>query len=542
MKSQWRLAVILVVFVALAGCDTDSDSSQENEYNPDDHFLHLVAGSEQEAVFNEIVRPWCELSKINCKLTMMGSVDQARLLQGDTSQLPYDGFWFASKVFQQLGDTQHVLQDVQPMFSTPIVYAGWQSEMDRLGFTGRDVGIDEVLGAVESNQTKVWITNPTQSNSGATVFFGFLNHFAGNGPGEALTAQQLESPKVQDGITRFAQSFDHTPPSTGTLMNECVDNPGECKTLFTYEALVIEYNKRLMAEGKELLFYAVYPRGSLAISDSPLGFLPHGDNSEKRKNFQALQTHLLSEEAQKKLVAQGRRPITSVGLNLPGAPAETFNPAWGIRPTLNEQPITYPAAAVIQTALDNYHTLYRKPADMYYCIDGSSSMADNNGWNGVKNAATLLFDPDESKKYLLQINPQDRTSVDVFNDEKLMDTQRVDGNDPDQLRAMKDRIVGTSPNGSTGIYRCLGRAADHFKATPAQGRKQLVVLMTDGRDNAGGPDHLDQIAGLNIPVIAISFGNDIDEGSLMRIATHTRGAYIHADDLVAALRQATGYK
>ena len=87
------------------------------------------------------------------------------------------------------------------MFLTPVVYAGWRSEMQRLGFVGRvrRGTIGDILDAVESGRTTVWVTNPTQSNSGATVLFGFLNHFAGNGPGQPLTQQQLDSPPVQDG-------------------------------------------------------------------------------------------------------------------------------------------------------------------------------------------------------------------------------------------------------------------------------------------------------------------------------------------------------
>ncbi len=65
----------------------------------------------------------------------------------------------------------------------------------KLGFVGRaDVQIADILTAVESGKTKVWVTNPTQSNSGATILFGFMNYFAGNGPGQALTQQQLDSP------------------------------------------------------------------------------------------------------------------------------------------------------------------------------------------------------------------------------------------------------------------------------------------------------------------------------------------------------------
>jgi Ca-activated chloride channel family protein len=425
------------------------------------------------------------------------------------------------------------------MFSTPIVYAGWKSEMERLGFVNREVTIEEVLQAVESKKTKVWVTNPTQSNSGATVLFGFLNHFAGNGPGVALTQAQLDSEPVQAGITRFSQAFDHTPPSTGTLMNECTAHPDQCKTLFTYEDLVIEKNRELVAAGKEPL-YAVYPKGSLAISDAPLGFLPHGDNPGKEATFKKLQDYLLTDAAQQKLQGIGRRPITSIGLSLPNAPKDVFNPDWGIQATLREQPIVYPAVAVIQAALNNYQTKYRTPADVVYCIDGSGSMGDNDGWKGVLQAAGLLFDPAQSAQVLLQVNPADRTTVLIFADKVKAGPWTVDGNDPAKLLDLKKKIEGQGPGGGTGIYRCLTKGAETFKTTPS-GHKPLMILMTDGHNTDGGKD-LNAIKAAGVPVIAIGFGGDIDEGAMQEIASQTGGVYIRSNDLAGALRQATGYK
>src|SRR5262249_22412800 len=163
--------------------------------------------------------------------------DQARLLASGNNA--YDAYWFASSVFEQVGDKSNVMQNVKPMFLTPVVFAGWQSEMRKLGFAGRtDVSIEQILAAVESHQTRVWVTNPTQSNSGATVLFGFMNYFAGNGPGKPLTLDQLDKPEVDQGITRFIQAMDQTPPSTGTMMNDCIAHPDICRTMFTYEDLV----------------------------------------------------------------------------------------------------------------------------------------------------------------------------------------------------------------------------------------------------------------------------------------------------------------
>ncbi|MGQ4599431.1 VWA domain-containing protein [Nocardia sp. R6R-6] len=521
----------------LTGCGGNRGSGPVREYAPDASVLNIVAGSEHAAVFQQVVQPWCREQKLTCTMTELGSVDQARLL--DAGDPPYDAFWFASSVFQQLGDTGHRLQQAQPMFSTPLVFAGTRGELDALGFTGRDVGIEEILAAAEAKKTTVWTTNPTQSNSGATVLLGFLNYFAGNGPGVPLTRSQLDSEQVRTGITRFTRAFARTPPSTGLLMAECLASPQQCKTLFTYESLVIEHNQELVRAGKQPL-HVIYPKGVLAISDAPLGFLPHGDNPQKLSNFRKLQDFLLSADTQQRLIRLGRRPITGIGLSLPDAPRDVFDPAWGVRATLTEQPITYPAAAVIDAALENYQTVYRTPTDLVYCIDSSGSMADNGGWTGVQRAADLLFDPAQSKKYLLQTGPRDRTAVLLFSNTAAT-TQWTSGNAASDLQSLRNTIRARDPNGNTGIYRCLSAAAKQFTGSADPDRKRLVVLMTDGADTEGG-NGLDDIARTGIPVVAIGFGSAVKDDALRAIAERTGGSYLTTDDMVAALRQAAGYR
>ncbi len=141
----------------------------------------------------------------------------------------------------------------------------------------------------------------------------------------------------------------------------------------------------------------VYSQGSLAFADSPLGFLPHGDNSEKRASFENLQMYLLTPDAQQALLKIGRRPVNSSGLSLPNLPKDildnVFRPDWGIVTDRQEQPLRFPSASVIENALYNYNTVYRPPGNFVYCIDGSGSM-EGDGWNGIKQAADILFDPD----------------------------------------------------------------------------------------------------------------------------------------------------
>lgn len=548
MRRMLAVAIIFVTLAAAACSGGGSNKATEPaQYNDDPKVLSIVMGSEQHLVFEQIVKPWCEQNGLTCNAQELGSVDQANKLSDDCSNPPpYDIFWFASTVFEQIGNERcNALVDSKPMFTSPIVFAGWKHVMDGLGFTpGSDTSIQQILEAVESGKTNVWITNPTQSNSGATVYFAFLNYFAGNPPGKALTEEQLDSEQVRNGITRFLSKFGHTPPSTKTMMDECAAAPERCDAVFTYEALVIEMNQQRVAAGQEPMT-VVYPQGSLAFADSPLGFLPHGDNSEKRANFDKLQKYLLTPDAQQALLKIGRRPVNSSGLSLPNLPKDildnVFRPDWGIVTDRQEQPIRFPSASVIENALYNYNTVYRPPGNFVYCIDGSGSM-EGDGWNGIKQAADILFDPDTAKKYMLLANPRDSTTVFIFDGDIKGGPWTVNGNKRDDLLGLRDKITGSGPGGDTNLRGCLARAADVFRSYGDDTRKKAVVLMTDGNDGGHDSAAIEQLAAMHIPVIAIGFG-DIDEHDLRDvIVAQTDGTYIHKDDVVSALRDAAGFR
>ncbi len=526
------LGAALALALGLTACGGGAGGSAP------DRTLRIVAGSEQRAVLDQIVVPWCESQRYTCEYTLMGSVDQARLLQSGSTD--YDAYWFASSVFAQVGNTDGKLRDVQSMFTTPIVFAGRESAMRQAGLVDRtDVTVGDVLTAIEDDQLQVWSTNPTQSNSGATTLFAFMNHFAGNGPGQPLTEAQLDSTEVEQGITTFVQAMDRTPPSTGTMMEECVANTDLCDTLFTYEALVIEQNQQLVAQGREP-FYAVYPQGALAITDAPLGFLPTGqDEQAKHQVFTELQTHLLQDEgARAELLSLGRRPADAIGLTLDNPDTNVFDPAWGIQTDIREQGISYPAATVIEEALDRYHTRYRRPVDTYYCLDGSGSMG-GKGWEGVQDAAHQVFNPEQARVNLLQTGPQDRTTVQVFHDSRAAGPYTVEGNDPDQLRQLESDVVSYEPKGGTDMYRCLQDAATDLSGDDS--RKKLIVLMSDGRSSGDEDRGQASVRTAGVPVVAIAFGT-ADPDQLQAVAAASGGAYVESDDLVSALREAAGYR
>lgn len=537
VKAQTRWSRVVMSMIAIAGVvlSACAPGGGERPFSSS-KTLRIVAGSEQRAILEQVVEPWCDKQGYSCPYELLGSVDQARLLQGGSTK--YDAYWFASSVFAQLGNRESKLADLEPMFTTPIVFAGRESVMKKLGFVGRtDVGIDDILAAIGKDNTKVWSTNPTQSNSGATTLFAFLNHFAGNEPGQPLTREQLDTPAVDEGVTAFVHTMDRTPPSTGTMMRECVES-SECQTMFTYEALVIEQNQALTAAGKEP-FYAVYPQGSLAISDAPLGFLDTGEESEaKRAIFTELQNYLLTDQAATDEIRRlGRRPADSVGLTLDNPDTKVFNPKWGIQTDIREQGITFPSAEVIDEVLARYHTRYRKPVNTFYCLDGSGSMA-GDGWKGVQDAMHQIFDPEQSRLNMLQTGPRDKTSVQIFDSGRKAGPFVVEGNDAAELKELEEQVSGVTPRGGTNMYRCLSDAVGDLSGDE---RKKLIVLMSDGQ-SAGSDNGLAARAKrLGAPIVAIAFG-DADPDQLRPLAEGSGGAFVESDDLVKALREAAGYK
>ncbi|MEO1492354.1 MAG: VWA domain-containing protein [Pseudomonadota bacterium] len=503
--------------------------------------LSIVSGSENKAL-EPIVRDWADANNIDVAMTYLGSVDISREL-GLGTETVYDAVWPAHSLWIELGDTQKVAKHRESILRSPVVLGLRKSIAERLGWVGRnDVTLEEIQSAAKAGEFRLSMTSATQSNSGASAFFGFLYALAGEP--DVLTSAHLGDAAVRASVSELLGLVDRSSGSSGWLKDSVVENPVAFDAMMNYEALIIEGNQDLVRVGQEPL-YVIYPASGMAVADSPLAYVSKGDVA-KEEAFLALQTHLLSDPVQQQLLALGRR-AGLIGL-AGGGSRDVWNPDWGIDLDRQIAPIPTPASEVIREALTLYQTDLRKPSLTVWVLDVSGSM-EGEPLDQLKQAMRLLLDPESATLNLLQPSSRDVTIVIPFNG-RVEDIWKLEGNDPARLADLDRKVQRLQAGGGTDLYYALGQALEQLEVYAKAGtlfdHLPAIIAMTDGASDEGNKAALSSYIetlsfGRDIPIHSIAFGK-ADEKQLKDLSEASIGRLFKAkDNLAGALRKAKGY-
>ena len=210
------------------------------------------------------------------------------------------------------------------------------------------------------------MSNPTQTNSGATAYLGLLSTLAGNP--EVLNTTHLEDEYVKQELVSLFNGMERSSGSESFL--EELFLKGSYEAVVTYESSIININNQLERNNQETL-YALYPIDGVSISDSPLAYIDNG-NDDKKELFLNFRNYILSDEGQELLAQTGRRTWFG-GVN-EKVDKDIFNPDWGIDTSKYIVPIKFPNTKIIQDALSLYQAELRKPIHTVFCLDYSGSM------------------------------------------------------------------------------------------------------------------------------------------------------------------------
>jgi Ca-activated chloride channel homolog len=535
------LGTVGFTLLLAAGC-SDSSNSNRPASGPngaptyDVNAFQIVSGSENESL-KPILDRFAKEKGVDLRVQFKGSIDiMLDLDQGKA--IAFDAVWPANSLWISLGDTQKIVKSQDSIMTSPVVFGVKESVAKRLGWIGKEVKMADILKAAEAGQFSFAMTSATQSNSGATAYLGFLHALAGSP--DVLTSKHLADPKVQEKIKALLGHIDRSSGSSGWLKRMVVENYDKFQAMVNYEALIIEANQKLVADGKEPLI-AIYPADGICISDSPLGYVDHG-SPEKEKIYKDLVAYLKSDAVQKEIIGLGRR-AGLVGFDAKNADPAVFNPAWGIDVNRVIAPIPLPKEDVLREALDLYQAGgLRKPSATIYALDCSGSM-EGKGISQLKQAMTLLLDPVQSKKIMIQPSARDIHIIVPFDAEPREKIVRT-GNDPQTLKELLGNVQRLRAGGGTDIYAAvIGGLRELKKLGPMDGYFPAVILMTDGQSD-GSIESLRlalQAQGYDVPVYSITFG-EADERQLQDIARLSGGQVFDGrKDMAKAFREAKGY-
>jgi Ca-activated chloride channel family protein len=515
--------LLLVAIVALSSCQQRHKS------------FRLLSGSENEPL-QPLIRSFAEQKGYDIDFAYQGSVDIMLNLESDTSA--FDAAWPASGLWITLGDQHHRVKYAKSILTSPVVFGIKKSLAQQLGFIGKPVKVADILAAIRSHQLHFMMTSASQSNSGASAYFGFLYALLGNP--EYITIQDLHKPELKTQIRELLSGINRSSGSSGWLKDLFLKGEGKYDAMVNYESTIIETNQELTRRGEEPL-YVIYPVDGLVIADSQLGYVDHGDK-EKEAFFRQLQDYLTSADIQARLLQLGRR--TGFAGQLTGAPDSVFKSDWGIDTKKILSPIKLPGEDVIREALSLYQTDFRKPSYTVFCLDYSGSMNENGGSAQVKTAMKLLLDQQEARRYFLQASPDDHIVVLPFN-HQIINQWEAEGSAKDSLKAVLDQVENLYADGGTDIYSPAIRGLQEILDQDSSKYIPAIILMTDGQSNTGKTFTDLQAAwsssGRDIPVFAILFG-DASETQLRQITELTRGNIFDGrKDMIGAFRKAKGY-
>ena len=526
-KNKLILTMLLaVITISLLGCATAAAPEKTAD-------LTILSGSENQ-VLEPIISEFNKNNNVTVKLTYQGSVDIMRELQKTTPG--YDAVFPANSLWVDMGDKLHKVKHLESISTTPVVFGIKKSVAEGLGFVGKPVTIKNILTAIENKKMNFMMTSATQSNSGASAYIGFIYSLLGNP--EMITKADLTNPKLTKNLKTLLSGVNRSSGSSNWLCDLFLK--GSYNAMVNYESLIIDTNKKLIAQGKEPL-YIVYPTDGLTIADSPLGYIDKGD-ATKEVLFTKFQSYLLSSKVQAKILALGRR--TGVGGTLTNVDPKIFNPAWGIDTKKILSPIKMPSTDVITDALNLYQTRLKKPSHTIFCVDFSGSMAGNGGEEQAKAAMKTLLTQSIAKQYLLQASPSDTITVIPFSDH-IISKWTIKGNNSTELNNLYKKIDSLEANNGTDIYSPVIDALKDMKNDDLSKISPSIILMTDGESNTGANFSDLQAAvkttKLDIPIFSISFG-DASSDQLNDIANLTRAKVFDGSaNLVNSFREVKGY-
>lgn len=529
-KLNYIIVIIIIYFILV--CLFNAIANNVNledimEETTSDTFK-IISSTENKDI-EETLKKYAKENQIDLQIDYAGTIEiMDKLNNGEK----YDAVWCSNSIWLYMLNDKISVKNSKSTSINPVVFGIKKSKAQELGFIDKEVYTKDILNAIRENKLKFSMSSPTQTNTGASAYLGFVSTLAGNP--EVLTEKDLENDQLKKELTQLYTGMTRSSGSDEFLEEMFLN--GNYEAVVTYETSIININKQIESQGKEPL-YIIYAKDGVSISDSPFAYIDNKDE-EKADEFSQLQKYILSNEGQSELVKTGRR-VWYGGTN-ENADKTVFNPNWGIDTSKYIVPVKYPSTEVIKKSLGIYQTELRKPIHTVFCLDYSGSMY-GKGNNQLTEAMDYILNEEEASKNLLQFSSKDKITIIPFNHQILGEYTTEDGRNTKDLI---NKITSTSVSGGTDIYLPAMKGLEILSQEDLETYNVSIVLMTDGASNYNRLDELTRLykqTGKDIPIFSIMFG-DAEEEQLQDIADLTNAKIFDGKtNLLEAFKQVRGY-
>jgi Ca-activated chloride channel family protein len=450
----------------------------------------------------------------------------------DSGAVDTDFAWPASGFFVQISVPQRILATAE-IARSPVVLGLKRPRAEALGWARQPPTWDEIALAVKRENLSLGMTNPIASDLGLAAL---LAAAAATTRGAALTAADLDIVKLKSLYSGSALIGG----SAGWLSDSYIRQEQRLDGMINYESQVLSLDA---ANSLTVPLAVITPRDGTVFADWPLMLV----NPARRAEYGRVVAYLRSRQAQELIVSHSwRRPVLE-GVRLPAGFA-------GRAPrTVTEEP----PPEFVDALLGIYQGQLRVPAQSYFVLDVSGSMAEEHRMDELKSALMVLggSEHDSLSGRFARFQPRERTSLTTFNS-AIVGHLDVDFGTPaaygPALAKFGDFVAALEPRGGTAIYDAVRASYEQAlrDRKQAPGYYRSIVLMTDGQSSSGASfdEFRDWYLSLpdtahDIPVFTIRFG-EADDTEMHALADLTGGRVFDAKatGLIAVFKEIRGYE
>lgn len=504
------LVLLLVMLLIVPGVVAEA---KNNSVRNADSF-RLLTTPENELIV-KYAEEYCTSQKIRLDVTYMGDIDAINELGAASDQ--YDAVWLSNSMWMYRLDSSVSVTDSKSTGIVPVV-VGIRPELYSESIKTIDdlMQLDGTFG----------IPSITRSDAGASSYLGI--YYAISGSPRMLTMDLALDEEIRARVNTYIKDYSEIYSTYEDL--EKLVNEGHNSYYFGYESDFIRLNTE---HGEQLKL--VYLEDGIPLADKPFAYVDN-KNSDKKEIFLKLQTHLLKNDTQREMCDDGIR--TGYGGQVPYAKSSVFNKEWGIDTQKYLYPINYPSMEVTTELLNFYTAQVSRPANYIFCLDFSGSM-EGAGHRDVIKAMTTLFDESISSRYFIQMKPEDKVTIILFNQTATEGSVMAYEVFP-QIPQLLSEIA---PVGGTNIYAALDMAMTYV-LPESSAYSNYVVLLTDGESDDKNKhlfvnkyNQLDE----KFPIYSITMGQ-ANEKQLKELADLSNGQVFNGKrDLVGAFKTLRGY-